>query len=37
MLPRIGHLPQVEAAEQVADLLGEFLRVPRVAGATGAD
>jgi pimeloyl-ACP methyl ester carboxylesterase len=37
MLPRIGHLPQVEAAEQVAALLEEFLRAPRVAGAIGAD
>ena len=37
MLPRIGHLPQVEAAEQVANLLKEFLRAPRVAGAIGAD
>lgn len=37
MLPRIGHLPQVEAAEQVSALLAEFLRVPRVAGAMGAD
>ena len=37
MLPRIGHLPQVEAAEQVASLLREFLRAPRVAGPVGAD
>lgn len=37
MLPRIGHLPQVEAAEQVADLLEQFLHASRVAGAIGAD
>lgn len=37
MLPRIGHLPQVEDAAQVAGLLQEFLRAPRVAGAIGAD
>jgi pimeloyl-ACP methyl ester carboxylesterase len=37
MLPRIGHLPQVEAAEQVAALLAEFLHAPRVATAIGAD
>lgn len=37
MLPRIGHLPQVEAAEQVAALLVEFMRAPRVAAARGAD
>ena len=37
MLARIGHLPQVEAAAQVASLLLEFLRSPRVAGAGSAD
>ena len=37
MLSRVGHLPQVEAAERVADLLKEFLHAPRVAGAIGAD
>lgn len=37
MLPRVGHLPQVEAAEQVAALLRDFLQSPRVAGAIGAD
>jgi len=35
-LPRVGHLPQVEAPEQVAELLAGFLRTPRVAGAVGA-
>ena len=37
LLPRIGHLPQVEAAAQVAELLGQFLRAPRVARAESAD
>ena len=37
MLPRIGHLPQVEAAEQVATLLRDFLHEPRVADAVSAD
>jgi len=37
MLPRIGHLPQVEDAAQVADLLRDFLQAPRVAGDIGAD
>lgn len=37
MLSRIGHLPQVEDAAQVAEILRDFLQVPRVAGAIGAD
>jgi pimeloyl-ACP methyl ester carboxylesterase len=37
VLSRIGHLPQVEAAEEVGRLLVEFARGPRVAGAVGAD
>lgn len=37
MLSRIGHLPQVEDAAQVADILRDFLQAPRVAGAIGAD
>jgi pimeloyl-ACP methyl ester carboxylesterase len=36
LLPRVGHLPQVEAAEQVGALLAEFVRERRVAGAAGA-
>ncbi|MDQ8154176.1 MAG: alpha/beta fold hydrolase [Gemmatimonadota bacterium] len=35
MLPRIGHLPQVEAAEQVSALLGAFVRERRIASAAG--
>lgn len=37
MLPRIGHLPQVEAAAEVAVILQDFLQGARVAGAVGAD
>lgn len=37
MLPRIGHLPQVEAAKEVGRLLLEFVQGVRVAGAVGAD
>lgn len=37
MLSRIGHLPQVEAAEEVGRLLVEFVRESRVAGAVSAD
>jgi len=33
MLPRVGHLPQGEAGEQVAALLAEHLRPVRLAGA----
>lgn len=33
MLPRVGHLPQVEASAQVAALLEEHLRPVRLAGA----
>ncbi|MHB1311468.1 MAG: alpha/beta fold hydrolase [Gemmatimonadaceae bacterium] len=33
MLPRVGHLPQVEASDQVAALLEEYLRPVRLAGA----
>lgn len=36
MLSRIGHLPQVEAAEAVGRLLVEFVQGPRVAGALSA-
>lgn len=36
MLSRIGHLPQVEAAEEVGRLLVEFAQGPRVAGAVGS-
>lgn len=35
-LPRVGHLPHVEAAAQVGALLTEFLRAPRVAPAVEA-
>jgi len=35
MLPRIGHLPQVEAADQVAALLADVVRLRRVASADG--
>ncbi|MHB8838102.1 MAG: alpha/beta fold hydrolase [Gemmatimonadaceae bacterium] len=35
MLPRIGHLPQVEAREEVARLLTAFLGGARLAGAVG--
>jgi pimeloyl-ACP methyl ester carboxylesterase len=35
LLPRVGHLPQVEAAEQVAALLADFMRERRVAGTVG--
>lgn len=37
VLPRVGHLPQVEAADRVGSLLTAFLRGDRVASATGAD
>ena len=37
VLSRIGHLPQVEAAEEVGRLLIEFAQGPRVAGAVSAD
>ena len=37
MLPRVGHLPQVEAAERVNTLLIEHMRSGRVAGSSGAD
>lgn len=37
VLSRIGHLPQVEAAEEVGRLLVEFAQGPRVAGAVSAD
>jgi pimeloyl-ACP methyl ester carboxylesterase len=37
MLSRIGHLPQVEAAEEVGRLLVEFVQGPRVASADSAD
>lgn len=36
MLPRVGHLPQVEAAGKVARLLVEYLRARRVAVARPA-
>ncbi len=36
VLSRIGHLPQVEAANEVARMLVEFVRGPRVAGAVSA-
>lgn len=36
VLSRIGHLPQVEAAEEVGRLLVEFVQGPRVAGAVSA-
>ncbi len=36
MLSRIGHLPQVEAANEVGRLLLEFVQGPRVAGAVSA-
>jgi pimeloyl-ACP methyl ester carboxylesterase len=36
MLERIGHLPQVEAAEEVATLLGDYLEPSRLAGASRA-
>lgn len=35
-LPRIGHLPQVEAPEAMARLMTDFLAGARVAGAAGA-
>jgi len=35
VLSRIGHLPQVEAAEEMGRLLVEFAQGPRVAGAVG--
>jgi pimeloyl-ACP methyl ester carboxylesterase len=37
MLPRIGHLPQVEAQDEMASLLTAFAGGARVAGAAGAD
>ncbi|MHB0962384.1 MAG: alpha/beta fold hydrolase [Gemmatimonadaceae bacterium] len=37
VLSRIGHLPQVEATEEVGRLLVEFAQGPRVAGAVSAD
>jgi pimeloyl-ACP methyl ester carboxylesterase len=37
MLPRIGHLPQVEAKDEVSRVLLEFLGTARVAGAASAD
>jgi pimeloyl-ACP methyl ester carboxylesterase len=37
MLPRVGHLPQVEAPNVVVQMLAEFIRGARVAGAVGAD
>jgi pimeloyl-ACP methyl ester carboxylesterase len=37
MLPRVGHLPHVEAAAQVAGLLEEHLRPVRLAGARRPD
>lgn len=36
VLSRIGHLPQVEAAEEVGRMLVEFVQGPRVAGAVSA-
>ena len=36
MLSRIGHLPQVEAAEEVGRMLAEFVQGPRVAGVVSA-
>ncbi len=35
MLPRVGHLPHVEAWEDVAALLTDFVRADRVAGGVG--
>ncbi|MBA4071229.1 MAG: hypothetical protein C0497_05235 [Gemmatimonas sp.] len=37
MLSRIGHLPQVEAVEEVGRLLVAFVQGARVAGAVSAD
>lgn len=36
VLPRVGHLPHVEAASTVSALLIDFIRAPRVAPAVGA-
>jgi pimeloyl-ACP methyl ester carboxylesterase len=36
VLPRVGHLPQVEAADEVARLLMEYVRTRRVAPANAA-